>query len=314
MAYTAIQNNPIQVNLIAAAQTTGWVLNADGSASHSCNAGSLQLTAYPLTAGTQYQISYIILSISGGNVQPISPGSNGAARTSPAVVVETITPASNGFLSFYSNATCQITGFNINPISTMGGSTIVYSAINSVKRGEAIWTDFRTFYPDFGWSLYTRAIIGYQGQLYDFDGDNSASANNFFGVAYQSSIKFVEAKNAGIIKDFEALNYQANQLLITTLNGIQTSTGQVSTLIDTDFIKQYLVASGQTVIISQNDGIYSASFLGDENDQNIVNGSGMRGNYLICELITEDGSTPLVLFSVSVRSRVVFLGSRPLTK
>lgn len=311
---TAIENNVIEIDLLTACNTTGWVVNTDGSASHtSCNAGNITLDAYPLTAGTQYQISYIVLSISGGNIQPISPGSNGIARTTAGVYVETISPTSNGFLSLYSNATCQITGFNINPISTLGGATIVYSAINSAKRGEAIWTDFRTLYPDFGWSLYTRSIIGYQGQLYDFDGDNSVSANNFFGVQYQSIIKFADAKNAGLVKDYEALSYQANQLLVSTIDGIQTSTGQVSTLIDTDFIKQFLTSGGQTVIINQNDGVYSASFLGDENTNNVVNGDALRGNYIIIELITDDGSTPLILFSISVRSKTVFLGSRPLT-
>jgi hypothetical protein len=315
MSFSALQNVPISINLLQQCNTTGWSFDTDGiSADHeSCNAGNIPLTNYPVTANQPYQISYIVVSISGGNVQPQTPGGNGIARTTPGLYVETITPTSNGFLSFYSNATCKIQGFNIKPISSNPGTTIVYSATNSHKREMAIWSDMRTFYPDFGWSLYTRTILANNGAMWVADnGQSNGTANNFFGTQFQSSIKLVEAKNPTIVKDFEALAYQANQLLVTTIDGIQTSLGQISTLIDTDFIKTNLSSGGLSVTGYQNDGVYSASFLGDENDQNIVNGSGMRGSYIIIELITNDGSAPLTLFSVSVRSKVVSLGSRPL--
>lgn len=315
MSFSAIENVPILVNLLTQAQTMGWSFDSDGvSMDHSsCNSGNVVLNTYPIFAGNQYQISYIITSISGGYVQSQSPGSNGTENTAPGLFIETLSPTSNGFISFYSNANCVITGFNIQPVSTTPGLTIVYSATNSAKRGMAIWSDMRTFYPDYGWSLYTRTIVANNGSLWAFDnGDTGGSTNNFFGQQFQSSIKFVEAKNPEVIKDFETLTYQANQLLTTTIDGIQTSLGQISTLIDTDFIKQYLKDEDLEVILYQNDNVYSASFLGDEGDQNIINGNGMRGNYIIIELITADGSTPLTLFSISVRSKIVSLGSRPL--
>lgn len=314
MSFTALENTPISINLLQQCNDTGWILPGDGTAVHSsCNAGNIPLNAYPVSGGLNYQISYVIQSISGGNVQPQAPGFNGIARTTPGVYVETISPTSTGVISFYSNANCVISAFNINIISTAPGVTIVYSATNSAKRGMAIWSDMRTFYPDYGWSLYTRTIVANNGALWAFDnGDTGGSTNNFFGQQFQSSIKFVEAKNPEVIKDFETLTYQANQLMVTTIDGIQSSLGQISTLIDTDFIKQYLTDGDLEVVVYQNDNVYSASFLGDEGDQNIVNGSGMRGNYIIVELITNDGSTPLTLFSISVRSKQVFLGSRPL--
>ena len=316
MPFTAVENNQIQIDLVTQCNYTGWTLPLDGTAVHSsCVSGNIILNAYPVTGGKTYQISYLITAISGGNVQSMSPGSNGTAYTTTGLKVETLTPSSNGFISLYSNANCVVTAFNVNVVSNASGTTIVYSPTNSTKRGEHIWTDFRTFYPDYGFSLYTRTILCYNGQMYTSDnGDTQGSTNNFFGTQYQSSIKFVEAKNPQLIKDFEALTYQANQLLITTEDGIETSLGQISTLIDTDFIKTNLAAGGLTVVGYQNDGVYSSSFLGDENDENVVNGAGMRGNWIIIELITNDGSTPLTLFSISVRSKQVFIGSRPLTK
>lgn len=305
--FTAIENNPIIVDLLAQARTTGWTVDGVIATHDSCNAGNIPLFNYPVIGANSYQISYIVLSISGGNVQPQTPGSNGISRTTPGLYVETITPTANGFVSFYSNANCAITGFNISNITNSKGVTIVYSPFTP-PNGK--WSDFRTLYPDFGWSLYTRTIYAYQGALHMSDnGGTSGSTNNFFNTQYQSSIKFVEAKNPGVVKDFEALNYQANMLLVSTIDGIQSSLGQVSTLIDTDFIKQNLQDGNLSVTIYDKDGVYSASFLNDENED-IVNGSTLRGNYLIVELITNDGSTPMTLYSLAVRSKYVPLGMR----
>jgi len=316
MSYSALENTPIQVNLLVAANDTGWSVPGDGTAVHSsCNGGYITLESYPVKTGQEYQVSFIVQSISGGGeVELVAPGATIVPRTTAGLYVENITPLSDGNLQFYSDANCVIAFFNVKPVSSNPGTTIVYSATNSAKRGMAIWSDTRTFYPDFGWSLYTRTIVANNGALWAFDnGDQSGSTNNFFGTQFQSSIKFVEAKDPQIVKDFEALTYQANQLLITTEDGVQTSLGQISTLIDTDFIKQKLQDGGLEVISYQNDGVYSASFLGDENDNGgITNGVGLRGSFIIIELITFNGSTPLTLFSISVRSKPVFLGSRPL--
>lgn len=306
--FSALQNSPIVIDLVQQARTTGWSLLPDGiTAAHdSCNSGGITNTAYPLLAGHSYKISWRVLSVSGGYVQLQTPGSNGAMQTAPNLYVETVNPTSNGFASFFSNATCQIQAFNVQDVTASGlaGTTIVYSAKNKK------WSDMRTFYPDYGWALYTRTILANNGAIYTADnGGTSGNSNNFFGTQFQSTIKFVEAKNPDVIKDFEALNYQANMLLVTTIDGIQSSLGQISTLIDTDFIKQNLADGGLEVTIYQKDGVYSASFLNDENE-NIVNGSQLRGNYLILELITVDGSTPLTLFSIAVRSRYVPIGSR----
>lgn len=316
MSFSALQNTQIQVNLITQSNTTGWSVDNDTAiATHEiCNPGNITLEAYPVTAGNSYRISYIIPSISGGYLQTQAPGSGGPLRTLSGLYVETLSPTADGFIVLYSNANCTVQALNVQPISTDPGITIVYPAIKNIglNSSQKKWSDRRNIYPDFGWSLYTRTIYAKDGALWVADnGETFGGANNFFGTQYQSSIKFVEAKDPQIIKDFEALSYQANQLLITTIDGVQSSLGQITTLIDTDFIKQALASGGLSVINYNVDGVYSASFLGDENDENIVNGNGMRGNWLIVELITNDGSTPLILFSIAIRSKIVFIGSRP---
>lgn len=305
MSYTAIQNTPITIDLRLAGNYTGWTQDGTSAFHSSCQAGETTLEQYPVTAGQAYEVSYIIVSISSGNVQLHAGGTNGIARTTPNIYVEQITPATNGVVKFYSNANCEITAFNIRPVSTASGVTIVYSAINSEKRGIPIWSDFRTFYPDFGWSIYTKTITGYNGQLYSHDNGGN-SANNFYGQQFQSTIQIVEAKDPALIHDYQVLSYQANMLLVSVVDGILSSNGQVSTLIDTDFIKSELASNGYAVTQHQVDNVYSASFIGDQNSES----EGLRGWWLLVTLVTADGSTPLELFSVGVKSRHVEIGNR----
>jgi len=302
--YTAIQDTPIIVDLLQACNYTGWEVDGTVATHVTCQSGLITLLNYPVTAGNTYQVSYIVKSISSGNIQLRAGGTNGVARTTANLYVETITPVANGVVQFYSNANCQVTSFNVMDVTNEIGTTIVFSMENQK------WSDFRNQYPDFGWSIYTKTIMGYNGQLYAAQNGGGGNTNNFFGTQYQSKIKFVEAKNPQVIKDFQTVNYQANMLLVSTINGILSSNGQVTTLIDTDFIKQILTDGGLEITNYQVDNVYSASILGDQNEDNIVNSPGMRGNFLIIELVTEDGSTPLKLFTVGVRSRYVPIGPR----
>ncbi len=304
MGYTAVQDTPIVVDLLQSANDTGWSEDGTTATHVACNSGLITLLNYPVTAGHTYNVSYIVPSISGGNVQLRAGFTNGVARTTPDIYVENITPVEDGVVQFYSNANCTLTSFNIMDVTDLAGTTIVFSMYNQK------WSDFRNQYPDFGWSIYTKTIMGYNGQLYAAQNGGGGNTNNFFGTQYQSKIKFVEAKNPQVIKDFQTVNYQANMLLVSTINGILSSNGQVTTLIDTDFIKQVLVDGGLTLINYQVDNVYSASLLGDQNEDNIVNSTGMRGGYLIVELVTVDGSTPLQLFTVAARTRYVPIGTR----
>jgi hypothetical protein len=301
--YIGIENNPIVVNLLTQANDTGWNLPGDGTAVHvTCNSGYANLLNYPVFAGHIYSITYTILSISSGNVQAFVGGQGGGVYTSPDIIVETITASADGIIRLFSNANCTVQLFNVKDVTLDDAVTVIYSALNKN------WSDSRTLYPDFGLSIYERTILSQNGNIY-FQQNGSDDRNNFFGTAYQSSIKFVDAKNPDIINGFESLNYQANMLLVTTPDGVTTSLGQVSTLIDTDFIKEKLQSAGLEVINYQKDNVYSASFLPDSNEDT-VNGSGLRGNYCIVELITVDGSTPLKLFSVEVKTAHIPIGAR----
>ena len=301
--FSAIENNNIIVNLPIAANDTGWSILPGGIAQHvSCNTGNITLLNFPIVAGHTYEITYTILTISGGFVRSMAGGVSGSSNTTPDIIIDTIITENTDPIQLRSDANCTVELLNVKDITLDDAITAIYSALNKN------WSDNRTLYPDFGLSIYERTILSKDGDIY-YQQNGSDDRNNFFGTAYQSSIKFVDAKNADSISGFESLNYQANMLLITTQDGITTSLGQVSTLIDTDFIKEKLQSAGLEVISYQKDNVYSASFLPDSNED-AVNGSPLRGNYCIVELITVDGSTPLKLLSVEVKTSHIPIGAR----
>lgn len=300
--YQALQNVPIQVNLLTAANDTGWT-QANGTANHSsCNVGFCTLIVYPVLAGNTYQFTYSTPTLSSGYLAVFIGGTEGVHRTAPDIYVETLIAAADGFVKFYATGNCSVTGFNIKNLTVDDGVTWVWSAINKN------WSDRRTLYPEFGASVYVRTILMKDGAMYAQQ-NGSDNRNNFFGVQYQSSIKFVENKNCEIVKGYQSINYIAGQLMITTEDGITTPLGQVSSLIDTDFLRGVLTDASLTVTLYASDGVYAANFLMDSNED-INTGSPLKGSYLICELTTTDGSIPLRLYSVEVQYAIVKIGSR----
>jgi hypothetical protein len=81
MSYTALENTPIVVNLPTAAKDTGWSIDGNIATHESCNAGYILLLGNPLIAGHTYEVSYSILSLSGGHVQLYAGSQGGIVRT-----------------------------------------------------------------------------------------------------------------------------------------------------------------------------------------------------------------------------------------
>lgn len=296
-SYTAIQGTPIIVSLIAAAQDTGWSVS-NPTASHSaCNAGSITLTSYPLISGDTYYISYAVLSISGGYVQLFAGTTGGIQRTVAGFYTETII-ANGSVLTFFSNANCQIQAFNIqtqNVVNPAILNTIVYSPPS--KR----WSDRRTLTPDMGFSLGINTYPLQNGVIYG-QINGGSNRNNFFGVQYQSSIKFVGNSQPEHVKKFKSLSLQANELMITTIGGVVTSLGMVSELIDTDWLKATL--SGTTSVYT-SEGVFS-SFLHPDSET----GDPLKGNWIEIELITADGALPLQLYTIGINDSLSHIGMR----
>lgn len=308
MSFTTLENTPININLVLEAPTTGWSFASNVATHESCNAGSIYLNGFTVQAGQTYEFTYKVTSISGGYIQPFMGSTAGTQRTSSGFFVETLTCAgASPRFSFYSNANCVVEIFDIRNTAVVTTkkqqNNIVYSEpINK-------WTSFYTYNPDCGFGLFIDLYTYKNGNLY-LHQNNSENRNNFYGTAYDTIVELPFNQQVSFVSTFESMSVQSNMLMITTVDGVRTSLGQVSDLIASDFTKSTLVDGATTVTINSVEGVYSASFLRDKNSiDGLINGDVLKGNYLLLELQSTE-STKLRLFSVAVHSEKSFIGVR----
>lgn len=305
MAYTTLQNTPITINLDEATKTTGWTIDGDIATHESCNAGSMIL-AETLDVNVPYKITIRINSISGGIVR-IDLGDDSSDDLTTAGFYDDIelTSTTTGELSIFSDADCEIQVFTYRIVEVI--TTLKQQNTISFREKTNRWVSFITYNPDSGTSLFNNTYLYKNGQLY-IQVNQNPSRNNFFGTQYDTILKFVSNQNQGQPKTFQSIAYEANQLLITTEDGITTSLGQVSELIDLDFLKDTLVSGIDEVKIYDVEGIYSASFLRDKN-VDLINGDELKGTYIIVELITTNNNA-LNIKNVQVNSVPSKIGVR----
>lgn len=302
--FTTLQNTPITIDLTLQGNTTGWTVSGSNAIHEVCNAGSVKLINYPITAGLTYQISYRINSINSGNVQLSLGGISSLARTTVNYYTDTITAINTNPLAFYSNANADISLVNVrittevfNPKST---ETITWSEeINK-------WVGWRGYNPDLGYSLFANMFTHKNGALYRHSLLNTR--NLFYGTQYPSILRFAGNAIQGQPKTFESLSYEANRLLITTTDGITTSLGQVSELNSVDFLHEVLDDGVTQINVYNVEGIYATGFLRDKNED-LLNGADLKGTYITVELTTTDTGI-LKLRNVLVNSVPSRIGNR----
>jgi len=292
MGYTALQGQPIFVNLLQAAADTGWTVNGSIATHSTCNSGSISLLNYNVIPGQKYTVTFQVLSISSGYLQLVIGSVGGAQVTTSGFYTQQITASTTG-VSFFSNANCQVELFNIQvvppKVSTYQQNTIAFSEITDK------WGSWYTFVPDIGRSLFENTYLFNQGIMYAAL-NGSDSRCNFFGQQFPSTIKFTTNQQPTISKTYLSVNYQANELLVTSPSGINTANGQVSELIPTDFVQQTYSNGAQTF---QVEGIYKASFMRDM-QVDIVNGDILQGRWATVELTTQSPSNELQLFTTEI--------------
>lgn len=306
MSYSAIQNIPIAIDLKVAANDTGWSIG-DGTATHvACNSGYVRLKDYTVKAGHTYRISYAVLVITSGYVQLFAGVTGGLQRTVSGFYTETITPTSDGSVSFFSNGNCTIKAFNSQDTAIDTSNTQKNTIVWSFQ--DRSWSEFRTIAPDFGFSLYIDMLTLFGGNLY-LHQNGSSDRNNFYGNQYNSIIRLLGNSQPASVHKFKSISLQSNELLITTARGITTSLGQVSELTAQDFLKYNLTDTSGTASVYTYEGVYSSQLLNDMNTD-LINGDPLKGNWILVELQTADGSLPLQLFTVGINDSLSKIGVR----
>ncbi len=291
--YSAIQGEPIFVDLVAQANSTGWSISGNTAHHELCNAGLLRLTGYATQVGVTYTATYNVSAISGGYVALTLGGHEGTHYTTIGLKTQEFTAVSSESY-FYSNANCDIEIFalQINPVPLTDNqqNTIAFSE----RTGK--WGSWYTFVPDIGFSLNVDSYTYNQGVLY-IHANGSGDRCNFYGTQFPATVIFTTNQQPSIAKTFISLNYQSNALLVTApTGGIVTSNGQISDLIATDFI-QATYNNGRVQYDSE--GLYNASFLRDMTID-IINGPQLIGNWCQISLQTASASGVLNLYSTEI--------------
>jgi len=86
--------------------------------------------------------------------------------------------------------------------------TLATTTIGFVEKSDG-WTSFKSFLPESGVSLNGVYYTFKNGDMWKHHANTIR--NNFYGIQYQSSIKFLMNNNPGVIKSFNTLNYEGTQ-------------------------------------------------------------------------------------------------------
>jgi len=285
MGFTTKQNTPVVLDLALQAKSTGWSFG-NGYASHEvCNAGFMTVI-FPdveIIVGNSYTITYQVANRLSGFVQASIGSSAGMATITNGNFSETLVATGpDPKIRFYSNGVLDLKLFDIksNTMSTASKqrNTIAFSEKTNK------YTSFYPFTSDYGFSFFKDLFTFKSGRLYKHD-QTIADRNRIYGVQYQTSVEIPFNVNKGQPKTFESISYEGNMLMVTTVDGITTSLGQVSELNSDDFLQETLNDGVNEVNIYDDEGIYSASFVRDKSID-INNGPDLKGTWIVIDLIT----------------------------
>lgn len=310
MSIVILENTPTIIDLANEARTTGWTLD-NGIAKHeACNAGYIEVLPSVIVpeTGEDYSISYQVSNYSSGTLRLSIGNTLGVVRTANGNYTETlVATGANPKIRIYADGNVWV---NLIDVRHDFESTEIKQR-NTISFNEDTnkWTSYYSFTSDFGFSLFKDMYTFKAGRLYKHDQDVE-NRNNIYGVQYKTVVKFVANSNPGQPKTYLSLSYEANQLMVTTDNGITTSLGQISELISQDFLKDTLDDGISQIDVYSVEGVYSSSFLRDvSNSGDINNGDVLKGSYIIVELIQQNDEL-LILKNVRVHSEASKIGSR----
>jgi hypothetical protein len=154
------------------------------------------------------------------------------------------------------------------------------------------WTSFYSFIPDFGGYIFNQYITYNAGAMYTHN--TNSVYNLFYGTQYSSIVDLVYNASPSLIKSFLGLIQQTNTVwsvpvvpVVPNPVYIETSGGQTSTLLSTDF--------------SQKEGVWFASLLRDIGSPGgLINGDDLKGNWIKLPLANSSASR-INLLAIDVR-------------
>lgn len=276
-----IQGGSVNINVSEFATSRGWRVVTDYRAIHQRpNSGYIEFNNYTVQEGFEYEISYSIISVSGGIVRVEVSNQSLGDDSNAGYYQKTITPTNDGTIRIFSDADATIDNFSIKKKITEQSEekedTILF---NSDRRG---WITFTNYVPESGMSMYTDLITFKDGDLWLHC--NEAIPNNFYGRQFHSTVKF-PVSSVGV-KTYNSIAIHSNKVIGTTEDGIESELGDVTDLISYDF--------------STREGIHYANLMRDSLTNNLI-----QGRYLVIELSDEESKDKkLEIFKIVVKGNI----------
>ena len=154
------------------------------------------------------------------------------------------------------------------------------------------WTSFYNFIPDFGGYIFNQYITYKAGAMYTHN--TNSVYNLFYGTQYSSIVELVYNASPSLIKSFLGLIQQTDTVwsvpvvpVVPNPVYIETSGGQTSTLLSTDF--------------SKKEGVWFASLLRDIGSPGgLINGDDLKGNWIKLPL-ANSSTSKINLLAIDVR-------------
>lgn len=273
-----VEKNSVNIDIRPYLITRGWtVLRTDRAKHQSPYRGTLEFNIQ-LDKGEEYEISYTLSNMGAGQVIVTVGGVELEPDETSGYYQKIVVPEGNN-IEVYSDTDVEISLFSIKKkiteeVDLDRKDTIAYS---QPRTG---WVSFRSYVPDSAVSMYTDLLTFKNGELWLHT--KEAVPNNFYGVQYQSKIKF-PVSSVGV-KTYNSIAVHSNKVIGTTENGIETELGDVSDLVTFDF--------------TTREGVHYANILRDELTNNLL-----KGRYIVVELTDEETKgTKLEIFKVVVKS------------
>jgi hypothetical protein len=180
------------------------------------------------------------------------------------------------------------------------------------------WVSFYSYAPSFSFNLKNKFYTTNQTGLYlhNFENATSNTKNSFYGVGFDSSVKFVFNPQASLSKVFQTINYEGSDgWKVTGIN----STSDVGSIIYSRLEGTYDSANPpNTGLLASVQPFYNAGFTRKENKYHAIiknetaaqagevvfdsSISGIRGYFATVEIKTDDSTNPgstKELFAVS---------------
>lgn len=283
--YTIIEDQPLTIDFNDLINDRAWVLNGSTATHYPCNVNTaIRAKNYAILPNIEYIVSFKIMAMSDSPL--LSIGFNDVLHvfnTPQDVTVTISTTLTNQKITLWASGYVQIRSLNIQKV----GEETTTDSEDTITWGEVPnrWVSFRSYRPEKGFSMFTDLFTYRDGKLYVHK--DGIVRNNFYDEQFQSTAKFPVGEN--IVKNYHSIAIHSNIIMATTTDGITTSLGHVSDLIETDF--------------NSREGIHYANFLRDKLDD-LINGQRLKGRFLTLELTTIDGSKKLQIFKVVVKSSI----------